>query len=292
LSKRILITGAKGQLGLFLSYSLGKVFNVVSTSKNPENKDIIHMDVSSKKDVENILTKYYPEIIINCASFNDVDSCEIEKEYSRGVIFRGLQNILKYSDKNCNIIHISSDYVFDGFKRSYTEYDKPNPVNYYGKLKLEAENLLMSSNRCFSIFRCSTLFSHYIYNKSNFLAWVYNNLKSNKKINVVVDQVSNPTSVELISEVAQAVIMLNNYDIYNVGCLEPINRYNFAVKIANLFGFNSNLINSVDSKVINFKANRPKNTYLKTDKILNELNIDVYSIDYYLNRSKERVLDE
>ena len=144
--KKILITGGVGQLGSSLYLDFIKSYEVINTSRQ-KSPNSIELDVSSSIAVKDRLNKYKPDIIFNCASYNSVDGCENNREYARSVIVGGLQNLVKYSDKDCKIVHISSDYIFNGEKGNYLESDRPDPVNYYGKLKLEAENFLRSSKR-------------------------------------------------------------------------------------------------------------------------------------------------
>ena len=87
--------------------------------------------------------KTFPQIIINCASYNNVNDCELYRKEAREVIVEGLRNIIRYSHKDCSIIHISSDYIFNGERGNYFESDKPDPLNYYGKLKLESEKIIL-----------------------------------------------------------------------------------------------------------------------------------------------------
>ena len=286
MSKNILITGGLGQLGLTLYSDFKESYKVINTSRTGSS-DSIELDITDSSEVESKLNIYSPDIIFNCASYNSVDSCELNKKDARDVIVLGLQNLIKSSKKDCKIVHISSDYVFDGKKESYLELDKPSPINYYGKLKLESENLLRSSNRDFVVLRCTSVFSGLLDNKSNFLAWVYNNLKSKNNIRVVNDQSSNPTPVELVSKVLNLAIILNSTGIYNVGSLDLISRYEFALKICNQFGFDKTLIHKIQTESLEQIADRPKSTYLDVNKISDELDIDIYSIDYYLKNIKE-----
>ena len=286
MSKNILITGGSGQLGSTLFSDLKKTYNVIKTSKTGF-LDSIKLDITNSEQVRIELEKYNPDIIINCASFNNVDECELKRKNARDVIVQGLDNLIKASKKKCKIVQISSDYVFDGSKEKYSELDRPNPVNYYGRLKLEAENLLRSSNRDFIIFRCSCVFSGLMSNKSNFLSWLYNNLKANNVIRVVRDQVSNPASVELISNVLNLAIVLNSKGIFNIGSLDPVSRFDFAVNVCDKFGFNKSLVKNIQTESLDQLAKRPKRTFLAIDKIINELDIDVYSFDYYLNNIKK-----
>ena len=101
----------------------------------------------------------------------------------------GLKNLIKYSKLKAKIIQNSTDYIFDGFTGFYSENSTPNPLSYYGKTKLEAENVLISSNKNFIIIRVSTLFSDI---SINFYNWVLSNLSKNNHIKVFSDQISNP----------------------------------------------------------------------------------------------------
>ncbi len=288
MSKKILITGGAGQLGSNLHLFLEKSYNVINTSK-AGSRDSLKLDVSNRLAVSAILKEYSPDIIVNCASFNSVDDCEIKKKKAREVIFKGMQNLIVGSEKKTKIIHISSDYIFDGQKNEYLESDIPNPLNYYGRLKLESENLLRSSNREYVILRCNVIFGEMIENKSNFFAWVYNNLKMNKAINLVSDQISNPTPVELLEKVIESIIILNSSGIYNVGTLEPISRYDFALKICDIFNFDRLLLKKINSHDLNQIAKRPMNTFLNIDKTSNSLDIDIYALDYYLTNIRDKI---
>lgn len=284
----MLITGGCGQLGLSLYSFFKRSYNVVNTSRLG-SEESIQLDVSNKLEVSRVLEKYNPDIIINCASFNNVDGCENNKKKARAVIFEGLQNLILNSRKDSILIHISSDYIFKGDKDRYLESDSPDPLNYYGRLKLESENLLRSSNRSYLILRCNVVFSHILDNKSNFFAWVYKNLKNNKEISVVDDQISNPTPVELLAKVIETSIILKSNGIYNVGTSDPISRYDFALKICNCFNFDKLLLKKIKSSNLNQLAKRPRNTFLDIEKTSKALDIDIYSLDYYLKNIRDKI---
>ena len=284
----MIITGGCGQTGLTLCSFFEKSYNVINTSRLG-SQNSVKLDVSDKLEVSRVFKKYNPDIIINCASFNNVDNCEQDKKKARDVIFEGLQNLILNSRKKSVLVHISSDYIFNGEKDKYLESDNPDPLNYYGKLKLESENLLRSSNRKYLILRCNVVFSQILNNKSNFFAWVYNNLKKNKEISVVDDQVSNPTPVELLAKVIEASIILKSNGIYNVGTLDPVSRYDFALKICDCFKFNKSLLKKIKSNDLNQIAKRPKRTFLDIEKTSKILDIDIYSLDYYLTNIRDKI---
>ena len=286
MSKKILITGGDGQLGLCLHNSFYDSYNIIKTSPR-RSSNSYKLDITNSQQVESIFLQEAPDVIINCASYNGVDKCESDKIKARNVIVDGLANIIKFSNKNSRIIHISSDYIFSGEKDTYSELDTPNPINYYGKLKLESENILIGSNRKHAIVRPNVVFSSSIDNKSNFLGWVVRNLDTKRSINVVSDQVSNPTPVELLKEVIESIMLLNLEGVFNVGTLDSISRYAFALKIAENFGYDSSLINDIKTEDLHQIAPRPRNTFLNFDKVVEKLGVDIYSIDYYLKNYKE-----
>ena len=288
--RKILITGGNGQLGACLYNSFHGSYNTIKTSlKRSDNS--YQLDVTNSKQVESIFIQEKPDIIINCASYNGVDKCESDKIKARNIIVDGLANIIKFSNRNSFIIHISSDYVFSGSKRSYSELDMPSPVNYYGKLKLESENMLIGSNKKYAIVRPNVLFSSAIDNKSNFLGWVVRNLKYQKNIDVVDDQVSNPTPVELLRDTIESIMLLNSEGVFNIGTADSISRYDFALKIAEKFGYDSKLINNVKTDDLKQLAVRPRTTFLNFDKVVEKLDVDIYSVDYYLKYYKEAIFE-
>jgi len=287
LSKKILITGGAGQVGSSLYSFLEKTYNVTNTSRKGSESSI-KLDISDRSEVVRVLNEYSPDVIINCASFNNVDNCEKDKRIARNVILEGLKNLALNSRTESMIVHISSDYVFNGKKVKYSELDQPDPLNYYGRLKLESENFLRGLNRKSVILRCNVVFSEILKNKSNFFAWIYNNLKDGKEINVVGDQISNPTPVELLIKTIESAIILKTDGIFNVGTLEPLSRYDFALKVCDIFNFDKGLLGKIESEDLKQIARRPMNTFLDTEKISKFLDIDVYSLDYYLEKIRDK----
>ena len=197
MARKILITGAEGQLGKALQINLSDKFKLLPTSRKPtvkaiKNRNVHKLDITVKEDIAAVIASFKPDIIINCAAYTDVDGSEKDKDLAHKVIVSGLQNLIQLSEKETFFIQISSDYVFDGISGPYAEDDHTFPVNYYGKTKLEAENMLRGMRRRYLIFRPNVLYSEDIFSKGNFFAWVYKSLLKEKSISVVTDQISNP----------------------------------------------------------------------------------------------------
>ena len=292
MARKILITGAEGQLGKALQIGLTDKFNILSTTRQPtqlakNQRNVQKLDITDNENISNILKYFKPDIIINCAAYTNVDESEINKELAHQVNVEGLQNLIQLSDINTYLIQISSDYVFDGANGPYSEDEHTFPVNYYGKTKLEAENILRGTRRKWAIFRPSVLYSSDLFCNGNFFAWVYKSLLKKQSISVVADQISNPTLTQKFVNCIFQCIIMDYEGILHIGSDDYISRYEFALEIANVFDLDSNLITKIDTKslsntVKSYIAGRPLHSGLIIDKIEKELNISTHSTNYNL----------
>jgi dTDP-4-dehydrorhamnose reductase len=293
LSKKILITGSKGQLGKSLFNFLSKHFTILATSKTPD-KDTRKMNVCNRDQIKNILLSFAPDIIINCAAYTDVDSSEIYKNKAHDVNVKGLRNLIQLSQVETKIIQISSDYVYDGNDGFYIESDQTHPINYYGKTKLEAENVLRGSMKKWTILRPSVLYGSDFKNKANFFGWVYTNLNNDNPIQVVDDQISNPTYIEDMVKIIFQTIIMDYSGILNVGSEDSISRYMFAKEIAKIFNFNNQLVQKIKTdylydSVKTYKAKRPLNNSFIIKKLEQELNFTPSLTKFNLKLIKDRL---
>ncbi len=292
--KTVLITGGFGQLGCVLSNLLSDKFNLIRTSYSIKNMSHIAncqefvLDVTDANSYKIALSRYNPDIIINCAALTNVDFCEENRDQAHLVNVEGVRNLVKFSNKKTKIIHISTDYVFDGDSNGdYLETSPTFPINYYGKTKLEAENLLRGSNLDYAIIRSSMLYGAPLSSKSNFFSWVYDSLVKGYEINAIDDCYSNPAWMNQLSEIILKIIILNNKGIFHFGSSDKVSRYDFANIIADVFDLDSQLINKVSSEELNFTARRPNNTSLSNSKLNSEIGIKPYSVEFCLCRIKE-----
>ena len=273
-SKRIFITGIKGQLGSTLDKYLSSYFNVLNNKEALKN-----IDISDKSELKYIFKELSPDYIINCAALTNVDFCEQNKSNSYEVNVNGIKNIISCTTNDTKIIHISTDYVFSGNRNIYNESDIPNPVSYYGKNKLESENILRSSNRNYLIIRPSVIFGN---TGNNFYVWVRDSLKNKQDISVVTDQISNPTWSWSLSEAIYKSILSNITGLFHYAGEEIISRYDFAVKIAKVHGFNTDRITPIKTSNLNQQAKRPLYSALDNSKIKKIIDVEHPSLDYIL----------
>ncbi|RCK73085.1 MAG: dTDP-4-dehydrorhamnose reductase [Ignavibacteriae bacterium] len=284
--RKILIVGSNGLLGQKISklFSLSKMYKLLNASIENEsyvdNIDYTQLDVTNRKNVLGIVEDFEPEVIINTAAVTNVDYCETNKEIAWRVNVKGVENLI-YAAKfvDAKIIHFSSDYVFDGRKGSYVETDVPNPVSYYGRTKLASENVLKLSGLNYTIIRTMILYGVGKNVKDNFAIWVYKNLKENKIINVVDDQFGNPTLVDDLAYAVMRVVEYNRDGLYHIAGSEIVSRYNFALQIANQFGFDKKLIIPIKTAVLKQPAPRPLKSGFVTLKAVSELGIKMSNVE-------------
>ena len=296
--KRILITGANGLLGQKLVYTLRNRYEVVASGvekdfvfkKNKSN--YIIFDITNPTHCKQIVDNIKPNIIINAASITNVDECEIKRELCWNVNVKGVENLASAAKRNMALlIHISTDYIFDGKDGPYTEEDRPNPIGYYGKAKLASENVCRMMGVPFAIIRTSVLFGLGISVKQNFFLWLNTNLKQGKDVNIVTDQFNTPTLVDDLVSGILKLIQSSAYGLYHMSGKDYINRYDFAITLANSFGYDKSLIHPITTKSLNQQANRPMKGGLKVDKAMNEINYNPKAIDEVFDYLKTQLQD-
>jgi dTDP-4-dehydrorhamnose reductase len=292
--QKICVIGTSGFLGnkLILTKNNFQKFGTYNQTKiNSMNTELIQIDITKFENCEKIL-EINPDFVINTSAITDVDYCEKFKEQANLVNVVGVKNLVKICKKlDCKLVHFSTDGIFNGKEGNYVETDEPNPINHYGKTKLESENEIKNLNN-FLILRTNLLYgyvpkqflksrSHYT-KSSNFLLWVLSELKKNNSLRIVNDQFSNPTLVDNLVDIIFDSLEKDLKGIYHSTDLTCLSRFEFAKKIAKKFGFSENLITEISSKELNQYAPRPTKTCLNCTKI-QKTGITLYSLEESLD---------
>ncbi len=235
--KRIMITGASGQLGLAL-YGLlkdNKEYELLRTDTLPkEDGSIQALDITKEEVVTHYIDINAPDIIINCAAFTAVDLCESEQEKAYSINALGPRYLAAAAERHgIKLIHVSTDYVFDGqATKPYIEEDKSNPVSVYGKTKQAGDEFVRELCSRYFILRTAWVYGE----GKNFVKTMLRLAESNSKVRVVKDQIGTPTSA---LELARAIIFLmgtDSYGIYHATCEGSTTWYEFAVTIFQMAG--------------------------------------------------------
>ncbi|MFX1445460.1 MAG: SDR family oxidoreductase [Promethearchaeota archaeon] len=289
--KRILIIGANGFLGknlLFfqdskeirnLNYLL--IAGDLKNNNIPPDIPYFQMDITNQNDINKKIRQISPEIIILTAAFTNVDECEVNKNLTKKVNVDGVINIIHVSQIiDCKLIFMSTDFVFDGTKKQglYSEEDIPHPINFYGKTKYEAELHIINSGIDFLICRAAVLYG-WNQEKLNFITWILNNLKHEKKISIVSNQINNPTFVRNLAQILFKLIEKDAKGIFHTAGDDVLSRYNIAVKCAEIFNYDQDLITPVEK--LHQTAIRPENAGLNITKLKKFLGPEfrIYNLD-------------
>ncbi len=273
--KRVLITGANGLLGQKLVTTCVEDFEVMATAREPQSVfrsprfTYRQLDITHYRSVQNLLEDFRPEMIINAAAYTDVDGCEVHKETCWQANVKAVENLAVGARRlGATLVHISTDYIFDGNNGPYDENARPNPLCYYGKAKLASENAVKKEGIPYLIARTSVVYGMGHRVKTNFFLWVYHSLKAGKAIRVVTDQYNTPTLADDLAEGILQALQANVLGVVNISGGEFLNRYQMAVQIARFFGFDAEQITPITTEQLQQKARRPLKAGLKIDRAI------------------------
>lgn len=291
---RILITGASGLYGSKMAQIGLRDYEVYSgySRDHPIYGTAVQFDIQSKNQVEYAIKKVNPEVVVHAAALTDVDACEINKELAWKINVEGTRNVAEAS-KVCHafLIYISTDYVFNGEKGSYTETDIPAPINYYGFTKQKAEELVQNLMDKYCIARASVIYGATpAAGKINFALWLLNKLRQKEVVKIVVDQWNSPTLNTNLARMILEVIQRGITGVYHLSGATRINRYDFAKSIALAFNMDPALIAPSASSDFSWAAKRPKDSSLNVEKAQNALSNKPLSINQAVLQLKSELL--
>ena len=287
--KRILVTGSNGLLGQKLTETIlnDQELELIATGKGPDRfpqsgkYEYACLDVSDALQVNEVLGKYKPEAVIHTAAMTNVDQCENNKEECWIANVDSVKNLIAACEKlNIHLVHLSTDFVFDGENGPYTEEDEPHPLSYYGLTKLEAEKLLQASACSWTILR--TIIVYGIVNdasRSNIVLWAKESLEKGLPINVVKDQWRMPTLAEDLAGCCILAVKKQARGIYNASGKDMMSIIELVQKVADYWNLNKNLISPISSASLNQPAKRPKRTGFILDKTVNDLGYAPHSFE-------------
>jgi dTDP-4-dehydrorhamnose reductase len=277
---RLLVVGSNGLLGqkVVELFVRGSSAEITASSVEPapvralQSVTYRQADITLKKAVKALVSAVEPTAVINCAAMTNVDACESDRELAWKINVSGVEHLADAAKKsNAALVHISTDYVFDGKRGPYSEDDRPEPLSYYGKTKLASENLLRASDVTHLILRTMVLYGHAEGVKANFALWLIDSLQKKTPVSVVDDQVGNPTLVDDLAYAIMRAIELQKWGLYHIAGRDILSRYEFAVRLAGVFGLDPGLITPVKTAELKQPAPRPLQSGLVTLKAETEI---------------------
>lgn len=282
---KILVTGSNGLLGhklteLIQSKGEDEVIGL-SRSIYDVNFPFFQGDITDKDRLDNILEAVKPDVVINTAAMTNVDQCESDKEACWEINVEGVKNLVNGCAKvDSALLHVSTDFIFDGTSGPLEEDAIPSPVNFYGKSKLEAEEVVKNSAIEWSIARtvlvygCSKTLS-----RSNIVLWVRDSLMQNKKIQVVDDQFRTPTLAEDLAAGCYLMARKRAKGIYHISGEDFMTPYEIALRTAAFFNLDASLISKTNSDTFKQPAARPLRTGFIIDKAKDDLGYRPHSFE-------------
>jgi dTDP-4-dehydrorhamnose reductase len=292
---QILVTGLTGLVGSRFAELLGDVYELASISRSTG------VDILDKAAVLNAIVASEAQMVLHMAGKTNVDGCETDKARDKEILefndpqkreeawkkeqtawavnVFGTQNVVEACQKaNKKIVYISTDFVFDGKKRSYSEEDVCNPINWYAKTKHEGEKLIQSSGLDYIIARIAYPYRAF-FERNDFVRAIIAKLQKSEKLNMITDHIMTPTFIDDIANALDILIRLEQKGIFHVVGSQAITPYDGAIKIARLFGFDESLISKTTRReYFAGKAARPFCLNLKNDKI-GRLGIEMSTFD-------------
>lgn len=270
--KKILVTGAKGQLGKKIIELMSNNYDLILTDSDT-------MDITDMEQVTSVFAKEKPDYVIHAAAYTQVDKAEDNAEICHKVNTEGTKNVaLACKEMGALLIYISTDYVFDGEKNApYVETDSPKPLSVYGETKYQGEEEIRKACDQYYILRSSWIFGELPKNHpgTNFVETITKLSKEEKDLNIINDQIGSPTYTKDLVEIIEALIgQRPAFGIYHVSGNGECSWYDFAKEIIRQTG-SSKKIAPIKSLQYHQSAARPHYSYLSKEKIEKALSFKV-----------------
>lgn len=281
---RVLVTGANGLLGR-------KLVDLLSGKKDVEllgaNRQAL--DVTLPAQLEKVIDHFKPGVVINAAAMTQVDQCETNKDECWKQNVSSVNNLVDVcTSEGIHLVHVSTDFVFDGTEGPLDETAIPSPVNFYGESKLEGEKIILNSKCSAAIIRTVLVYGVTTdMSRSNIVLWVKKSLEEKKPIKVVNDQFRTPTLAEDLAMGCWLAATKRSTGIFHVSGCEMMTPYDIAMKTADFFGLDKSLVTPVTNFIQ--PAKRPLKTGFIVEKAKKELGYEPHSFHDGLSIVEEQL---
>jgi dTDP-4-dehydrorhamnose reductase len=286
----LLVTGGSGLLGnAVVRQAVGR-FRVLSTyHKNPiafEGVEFVHADLLNDEDLKTLsLTR--PRIIIHCAALTNVDYCESHPDEAYAQNVQASINVARMArDLGSYMIHISTDGVFNGERGSYSEDDSPNPINSYGRSKLDAERRVSEACAHCCIVR-TNIFGWNAVARKSMAEWMVGVLRNGEVLSAFKDVIISPILVNDLAEILFELCLREHQGTIHIGSRDSCSKLEFAHIIAEVFEFDQSNIKPISVDEMHLGARRPKNTSLNVLRISSLLEREMPSVLYGIRKMKQ-----
>ncbi len=290
---KCLVTGCNGLLGQKLMNCAPVEAELLGVDLQPEpvvsGARYQRVDLGEAEQVLAIVRQFRPDWILNTAAFTDVDGAEKNQSLCWRVNVNAVEHLVAAGlETGARLLHLSTDYVFDGRNGPYSEQDPPNPLGYYGRSKWAGECALQHPSLHAVIARTMVLYGLGQRVRPNFVTWLIAALRKGQSVRIVTDQFGNTTLADELAEALWRMAALECRGLYHVAGSEIVDRYTFAVKVARIFDLDADQIQPIATADLGQQAPRPLKSGLLVDKAMNELGVRLSDVETGLRRLKEQ----
>ena len=282
--KKVLVTGSNGLLGQKIIYSLieRKDIDLLASSKGlnrlitKSGYKYIDLDITRNEEVKKVFENENPDAVINCAAMTNVDYCEENQDSCWEINVKAVENLAKSCEvSKSHLLHLSTDFVFDGKSGPYTENDKPNPLHFYAKSKLKSEEIVKKIMTNWTIARTIIIYGITDnMSRSNIVLWAKKEIENGNTINVVKDQLRSPTLAEDLAKGCISIIDKSAFGLYHLSGPKTYSILDLVYQVADFYNLDKSLILPVTSASLNQPAPRPLSTGFDITKAKKDLDFN------------------
>lgn len=279
---KILVIGGSGVIGFEALRKFSELGHDVFFTYNQNKISVPNgfcVDIRDKNLTLKLIKKIKPDIVVHTTAITNVDLCESNKELAKSVNVIGTSNIIEGCKLvNSKLVYISTSFVFDGTKLKYYEDDPTSPATFYGITKENGEKLISTSDLQFLILRTDQPYCwKEKWQHPNSVSRVLETIKSGKVLNEIIDWYNRPTYVPNFISSMSELIRNNEIGIFHVVGSDFINRYEFSLKVAEIFNLNKDLIKPIRSETLHLPARRV-NVNLENDKLTQKTGVKMLGV--------------
>jgi len=297
--QKILITGSNGLLGQKLVYKLlsEKTHEIIATARGEnrlkvkEGYKFVSLDITNEQDVNEVISSIKPDVVINTAAMTNVDQCETEMDMADLLNVQAVQFIVNACIRNkAFLVHLSTDFIFDGVDGPYKETAEANPLSFYGMTKLKAEQIILGSKVKAAILRTVLVFGIVDdMSRSNIVLWAKGAFEKGTPINVVDDQFRTPTLAEDLADGCMLAADQKITGIFNISGKDYMSIYELVERVGKFWNLNTSNMTKVSSDTLNQTAKRPPITGFVLNKAMGILGYNPRSFEEGLEVVKKQI---
>ena len=273
---KVLVTGSNGLLGqkLLDYYKQFPEIELIATAKgadrypSPGSYTYCSLDITNETEVIAIFNSTKPDVVIHTAAMTNVDACELDQANCELLNIKAVEYIVKACNQiNAHLVHLSTDFIFDGTHGPLAEEEIPKPLSYYGLSKYKAEQLVKAHSNSWAILRTVLVYGVVKdMSRSNIVLWAKNALESGKSIQVVADQFRTPTLAEDLAQGCALAAAQKASGIFHISGMNFMSVYDLVIQVADFWKLDKSLINLSSSEGIQQPAKRPPITGFQIEK--------------------------